>query len=338
MNSPVPAASLPTASQRRLPVALWLLLVLSLLLGLLLVWRSARQTPAAAGTEELDPATLDARLLQAESGLGALRRSQEAVNQRLTDTSARTSLLRDEVLGVTQRSALLEDSVRQLAGARHEGETSLRVDEAELLLTFAQQRLRLAGDLPGAVHATELAEGVLAQQRDPALLNLRQALAQELAALRAAPPLPHVVAARGLDDFEAALPALPATAPGAAPVRRNADDSGLQRLLDAFVQVRSSRGQDLLAPDDRIAGEAALALEVAIARTALDRQDTAGFRASLARLDRWLLRLYATGPDLARERARLAALGKFTLATKLPEAGSTLEELHAWQRRRAGAP
>ncbi len=322
--------------RRRLPAALWLLLALSVVLGSILVWRTVRQTPEAA-SDTLDPAALDARLAQTEASLGAMRRSQEAVNQRLTDTSARTSLLRDEVLGVTQRSALIEDSVRELAGSRHEGETSLRVDEAELLLTFAQQRLRLAGDLPGAVRATELAEGVLAQPRDPALLNLRQALTQELAALRTAPPLPQVVAARELDAFEAALPTLAAARPGAPPNPAE-ETSGLQRVLGAFVQVRASGEQDLLVPEDRSAGEAALALEVALAHTALDRQDTTGFRASLARLDRWLVRLYAVGPSLTRERSRLAALGKFALTTTLPEAGSTLEELHAWQRRRTGPP
>jgi uroporphyrin-3 C-methyltransferase len=304
-------------------------------LGSLLVWRSVRQTPVAGG-DGPDPASFDARLLQTESTLGALRRSQEAVNQRLTDTSARTSLLRDEVLGVTQRSALIEDSVRELSGSRHEGETSLRVDEAELLLTFAQQRLHLAGDLPGAIRATELAEGVLAQQRDPALLNLRQAIAQELDALRAAPPLPQAVAARELDAFEAGLASLAAARPDAR-VARSDEGSGLQRLLSAFVQVRSSGQQDLLAPEDRSTGEAALELEVAIARTALDRQDSPGFRASLSRLDRWLVRLYASGPALARERSRLAALGKLTLTATPAAAGSTLEELHAWQQRRTGA-
>lgn len=336
MNPPVLDAASATRPHRRLPAALWLLLALSILLGAILVWRTVRQAPATA-SDGPDPTSFDARLLQAETSFATLRHSQEAVNQRLTDTSARTSLLRDEVLGVTQRSALIEDSVRQLAGARHDGETSLRVDEAELLLTFAQQRLVLAGDLPGAIRATELAESVLAQQRDPALLNIRQALAQELAALRRAQPPPQVVAGRELDAFEAALPMLAAVGPGAR-IAPAPDASGLQRLLSAFVQVRSSGEQDLLAPEDRNTGEAALELEMAIARTALDRQNAAGFRASLVRLDRWLVRLYAPGPPLARERARLAALAKLTLISTLPEAGSTLEELHAWQRQRAGAP
>jgi len=335
VDIPLPDAPL-TAPRRRLPGALWFLLALSVLLGAILVWRTVRQAPAAVA-DAGDPATFDARLLQVESELGAIRRSQEATNQGLTDTRARTSLLRDEVLGVTQRSALIEDSVRELAGSRHEGEMSLRVDEAELLLVFAQQRLRIAGDLPGAVRATELAESVLAQQRDPALLNLRQALAQELIALRGAPPLPQALAASELDAFEAALPSLETTSPSAPSVTAPGV-SGLQRLMQAFVQVRSSGEQDLLAPADRSTGEAALGLELALARSALDHRDPTEFHGSLARIDRWLQRLYATGPRLAGQRLRLARLGKLDLTATVPEAGSTLEDLHAWQRRHAGLP
>ena len=322
--------------RRRLPAALWVLLALSVLLAAVLAGKALRQTPDPR-LETMAPEALDARLLQVESVLATARRSQDAINQRLTDTSVRTSLLRDEVLGITQRSALIEDSVRELAGSRREGEVSLRVDEAELLLTLAQQRLQLAGDLPGALRATELAGSVLSQQHDPALLNLRQALAQELAELRSAPPLPQAVAARELDALEAALPGLEALGPAAAAPSAT-DDSGLQRLLRAFVQVRSSSEQDLLAPEDRSTGAAALGLELALARTALDHRDQAAFRASVARLDRWLVRLYAAGPHLAGQRARLAALAKLDLSVTLPVAGSTLESLHAWQRRSAGSP
>lgn len=335
MTTPAPETS-PTLPRRRVPAALWVLLVLSLVLAAVLAGKALRQAPDPE-LERLAPEALESRLLQAESALTGLRRSQDVVNQRLTDAGARTSLLRDEVLGITQRSALIEDSVRELAGSHREGEMSLRVDEAELLLTLAQQRLQLAGDLPGAVRATELAASVLSQQRAPAVLNLRQALAQELDALRAAPPLPQAVAARGLDALEAALPALEALGP-AAPRIRPVDDSGLQRFLSAFVQVRSSGEQDLLAPEDRATGNAALGLELALARTTLDHRDPAAFRACLARIDHWLVRLYAAGPRLAGQRARIAALAKLDLTATVATAGSTLEALHAWQRQRTDTP
>jgi uroporphyrin-3 C-methyltransferase len=337
------SAAIPPSAPRRLTSSLWFLLVIAIILAAAYGWRT--WGPHVASGEpvvDLGPEALDARLLQVESAVASLRRSQEALNQKLTDTRARTGLLRDEVLAVTQRSSLLEDSVRELSNTRRDGVAALRLDEVELLLSLAQQRLQLAGDLPGAVRATELAEGVLSSQRDPALLDLRQTLAQELSALRALPKNPAAIAAGELDALEAVLPKLADNGVGRLPAAR-ADagaesGSGLQRLLDSLVQVRRSGEQDLLAPADRQAGQAALALEIALARTALGRGDEAGFRRSLLRLDGWLQRLYRDSPQLRERRQHLAKLRTLALTYQLPTAGSTLAQLHELQRRRPVQP
>ena len=330
----------PPPSRRRLPGALWFLLAIAVVLAALFAWKtwSARK----ASTEDvvdLRPEALDARLLQVEASVATLRRGQESLNQKLTDTRARTGLLRDEVLAVTQRSSLLEDSVRELSNGRRDGVAALRLDEVELLLTMAQQRLRLAGDLPGAVRATELAEGVLSTQSDPSLLDLKQTLVQELTALRAMPANPAAIAAGELDALEAVLPKL--AAGGVAGRERAvnaAGGSGMQRLLDSLVQVRRNGEQDLLSPADRNAGEAALALEIALARTAIARSDEAAFQHSLARIDGWLQRLYADGPALRERRQRIVALRKLALNYQLPVAGTTLEQLQEMQRSRRAKP
>jgi len=320
----------------------WLLLALALAAAALLAWKlwpGATADASADAPVDLSPEALDARLLQAESAITSVRRVQESTNQRLTDTSARTGLLRDEVLGVTQRAALIEDSVRELSSTRNEGVAALRMDEAELLLTMAAERLQLANDTAGAIRATELADSVLSALRDPALLNLRQTLAQELAALRAMPKDPRALAAGELDALEALLPQISAAGPAHSDGTGSAArGSGLSRLLDALVQIRPAGEQDLLSPADRSAGQAALSLEIALARTALDRGDQAAFRASLVRIDSWLRRLYADGPLLRERRARLKKIAVLPLATDLPVAGSTLAQLRLLQRNRQAAP
>lgn len=331
----------PPPSPRRLPGALWFLLAIAVLVAALLGWKAwSSRDVAAEPAVDLRPEALDARLLQVEAAIASLRRGQDTLNQKLTDTRARTGLLRDEVLGVTQRSSLLEDSVRELSNSRRDGVAALRLDEVELLLTLAQQRLQLASDLPGAVRATELAEGVLSSQRDPALLDLRQTLAQELSALRAMPKNPATLAAGELDALEAVLPRLSAGgAMGtAAPTAATASGSGLERLLNSLVQVRRSGEQDLLSSADREAGTAALSLEIALARTALARADEAAFRHSLTRIDGWLQRLYPEGPLLRERRQRLQKLRELALSYKLPIAGSTLQQLQDLQRSRLVNP
>lgn len=327
---------LPIPPARRLPPALWLLLAVCVVVVALLGWRHWQQSQQQArASVDLRPEALDARLLQVEAGLASLRRGQDALNQKLTDTRARTGLLRDEVLASTQRAALLEDSVRELSNVHDDGVQVLRLDEVELLLTLAQQRLRLAGDLPGAIRATELAHGVLASQNDPQLLDLRQTLDQELGALRALPPNPAAQAAGELDALEAVLPTLESQSVAAA--RKPSQASSLHELMDALVQVRRSDSAEMLAPADRESGRAALALELALARTALARADQPAFRAGLQRVDGWLVRLYPDGPQLRERRARLKRLGALALSYDLPVAGSTLEQLQDLRRGRRPA-
>ena len=143
MSDPQPVLSPPPAA-RRLPGALWLMLAIAILLAGILAWQAwaGRATRPDAGPD-LSADALDERLLQAEAAIVTLRRAQEGANQRITDTRARTGLLRDEVLGVTQRSSLLEDSVRELSGQQRNGIASLRLDEVELLLALAQPRLQI---------------------------------------------------------------------------------------------------------------------------------------------------------------------------------------------------
>ncbi len=328
-----------TPSARRAFGALgWLLLVAVLAAGGYGAWRGwLALRPALDEGPDLSPEALDARLLAAEQALVSLRRTHQGLDQRLTDTTARTGLLRDEVLGVGQRAAILEDSLRDLTAQAGEGREALRLDEVELLLSLAQARLAVAGDLDGAVRATVLARDTLEQLTAPQYISLRQTLGQELAALRALPTDPRLQAVAELDALQLSLPNLASRAPGAVSASAPAG-SAWQRLLDSVVQVRPSSTQDLIAPADRASGEAALELELALTRSALDRRDQAGFRSGLGRMDAWLQRLYAEDDALRERRQRLAALAELTLAPELPLQGASLQQLRDLRRGRSLAP
>lgn len=299
-------------------------------------WWARQATPVDAGPD-LSPQALDARLLETEQGLASLRRNQQSIEQRLGDTQARTGLLREEVLGLGQRAAILEDSLREVSSQAAEGAEALRLDEVELLLGLAQARLSVSGDIDGAVRSLVLAQQALAAMTDPQFISLRQTLAQEIAALRALPADPRDLAAGELDALESTLPRLSSRAPGAPPAA-GAGDSRWQRILDAIVQVRPSSSQDLISPADRATGEATLALELALARTALERRDQAAFRASLQRIDQWLQRLYADDALLRERRERLRTLAGQPLKPALPDAGAALQQLRDLRRGRGAAP
>ncbi|WP_245570654.1 uroporphyrinogen-III C-methyltransferase [Arenimonas composti] len=291
-------------------------------------WWWKQQTPEPVADPALSPEALDARLIDAEQAVTRLRSRQSVLEQKIDDTASRTTLLRDEMLGLGQRAAILEDNLRELAAQSRDGRETLRLDEVELLLGLAQARLRIAGDIEGAIRATALAREAMTSLTAPRYISLRQTIGQELAALQALPADPRRQAAGVLDALQATLPQLVSRGPGEGTVS-DPDASAWQRLVDAVVQVRPSGPQDLVAPGDRATGEATLALELALARTALDRGDASTFRAGLARVEDWLVRLYADEPRRQALQKQLAELRALSLQPALPGLGAALEQVRA---------
>ena len=313
--------TIPSTPKRGRTGLIALLLVL-LLLGLLgwrgwVMWQ-ARETLARASVAETEQ-----RIVALEQRIDALRRDQRAQTQRILDAAATNRVLRDEVLGLSQRGALLEDSVSKLADPTRHGAQALRLDEVELLLSQAQQRLAIADDLDGARRAYTLADGALQGIDDPRLLNLRQALAQERAALDTLGNGPHAAIARQLDAFAAALNKLPDRVPAA----EGRNQALWQRLLSPLVEVRRTESRTIIAPSERAAGEAALQIELSLVRAALERDDAAGFRAGTVRMEAWLTRLWPESPTLQQRRNELKALRTTALQPSLPVLGSTLQQL-----------
>jgi uroporphyrin-3 C-methyltransferase len=306
---------------------LWLLALLLLGLGGWQAWRwwqaeRAQQLALASESGE--------RIGALEERLAALRRDQRSQLQRLQQADATNRVLRDELLGIGQRAALLEDSVSKLADPDRHGAQALRLDEAELLLTTAQHRLQLAADLDGARRAYALAAGVLEGVDDPAYLSLRQTLVQERAALEALGADPARIAAGRLDAFAARLTAQPQQADAADATRA----PWLHRLLSRFVDVRRSDRARLQVPSERAAGLDALQIELTLARAALERRDDKAWRAALQRAERWLPRLWPESAALRQRHHELQALRGLPLQLTLPVLGSTLEQLRSMRAAR----
>lgn len=278
--------------------------------------RQAERSAAVAGQQQ--------RLESLEARLAALRRDQRAQAQRLQQADATNRVLRDELLGLAQRAALLEDSLDKLANPQRSAAQAMRLDEVEWLLGLGQQRLQLAGDLAGARHAYALAAQRLDGIGDLALLDLRQVLVQERAALDALGADPKATAALRIEAFAAQLPAL-------SPVRGTTPDTEAapwwRRAFKRIVDVRPSSPALALDATDRAAGFAALQLELGLARASAERRDVEGYRAALARADAWLQRLWPESERLRRQRQQLRALRALPLALDLPTLGSTRAQL-----------
>lgn len=310
----------PVPTSRRRPVWPWLL-VLLLVAGALgyggYWWRLHQASDLAQAGD------VEARLESLNQRLASLRGDQGVQAKRLQQAMATNRILRDELLGLAERSALIEDSFARYSDPDRDGPQALRLDEAEMLLSLGQQRLQIAGDLDGARRSYALAAGVLDAIEDPAYLDLRQTLGQERAALDAVVEEPRATVLARLDHWTTAL--------GTRPVEEAVTDTSTQpwwkRAFIGIVEVRDLDQAPALDPDQRADAQVGLQLEITLARAAAERRDTAAYRAALARAERWLDRLTSSPGTSASARAELREIAAMPLSLPFPTLGTTVAQL-----------
>ncbi len=342
IETSTPAAQAPTASSgastptvrvdhptRRGGRAWWWLLTLVAIAAAAWFWYDGQRRDQRARIVAADSAQ---RLQALESRIDGLRRDTRSHAQRLQQADATNRVLRDELLGISQRSTILEDQVAKLADANRQSVQALRMDEAELLLTAAEQRLALAGDLNGARRAYALAAGVLEGIDAPGMLNLRQMLAQERADLDAVKADPARTAMIQLDAFAAAIPVPIDETRRKAPTAAQAP--WWERIFSKLITVSPADPTLAVGSEEKRAVFHALELELALARVAIERRDATGYQAALIRAEARLLRLLPDSPNRRAQQAVLARLRANPLKLSLPTLGSTLTQLRAQRTER----
>ncbi|WP_313144209.1 uroporphyrinogen-III C-methyltransferase [Stenotrophomonas sp.] len=276
--------------------------------------------------------TTDVQLKGLEATVEALRRDQRATSQRLQDAAATNRVLRDEMLGLSQRSALLEENLTRLTESANQGRQAVQRDEAELLLTQAAQRLAFADDVEGARRLYAQAATALADLPDNDGLNLRQALVQERDALDALGTGPRVQALHRLNAVAQALQGLPSELPPSQ--AEAAAKPWWQSALAPFVDITPTRLNGPLTQAERAAADDALQLELTLARAAIERGDRSGRDAALNRVAHWAQRRWPDSPGLRAQHAELQALRKAPLQAESSVLGSTLQQLRSQTDRR----
>lgn len=325
LRPPVPAvSSTPPSPAPRRPARFLAWLVVLLFVAVAgwygWYWWQARQAGVRAANDDAA-----SQLEALTDRVATLRRDQRAQGARLQQADATNRVLRDELLGIGERAAIIEDSFSKFADPDRHGAQALRLDEAELLLSLGQQRLLVAGDLDGARRAHALAAGVLEGVDDPAYLSLRQTLGQERAALDAIEVEPRARALAQLQRFaESATSEVPATR------RRDpgpASQPWWRRAFGNIVDVQSTDRAVALQPADIAAARAGLQLEISLARAAAERRDVDGYRIALDRVDGWLVRLLPASDERERRRRQLREIADLPLSLSLPTLGTTLIQL-----------
>ena len=258
-----------------------------------------------------------------EQSLQALRADQRANARALQDAASGNRLLRDEVLGLSQRNALLEQNVAQLSADSRQNLLALRQDEAEVVLGQALQRLEYGHDLDGARRLYAQAGSLLQDLEGPGLLDLRQALLQEERALQALGQDPRLAQAQALDDVLKTLLTMQHQSATSPPEQLQ----WWQRLLSPLVEIHPSDASVLLADAQRMHALDALQLEAGLARAALERGDQQGWSRALQRINDWVVRLWPASPARQRQQQALEQMRQAPLSLNTAELGSTLRQM-----------
>ncbi len=180
----------PPAKQRGNGVA-WLAVLLSLIALAAVGYTVSRDWLAAKDSSADDAfASLDTRLSATRESLSSLDSRLAELAERDSVAAAETDALRKElderVMGLSSlpaRMSTLESSVSSLAGISTGTRDTWLLAEAEYYMQIANAQLQLANNPHLAALALEMADERVVQIGNPALIDVRRAISDELAAL-----------------------------------------------------------------------------------------------------------------------------------------------------------
>jgi uroporphyrinogen-III synthase/uncharacterized protein HemX len=204
----------------------------------------------------------------------------------------------------------LANAMQQIQRQLNRTRGDLLITDAEYLLSVANQKLNLVGDVKSVLAAMEAADQRLHESADPAAYKVREALAEEMAAVRKIQAPDLVGLSSQLIALEKKVPALPLLLPHAGTVKQHekakeeqqskADEQGQEEQGDAFdsalrgfkdlVTVRRTDQpvEALLAPEQVEVLRQLLLLKLESSRAALLRNDEQLYRDSLATATDWI--------------------------------------------------
>jgi uroporphyrin-3 C-methyltransferase len=328
-RAPDPLAGTPRSGS----AGVWIVALVALVAAGFASWRGYSLEHAQAAAQADTRSELSARIDELARTSEQRKRDLDTMRARLADADGVNKSVREELLGLGERSRHLEDAVANLAEQRLTGRDALALNEAEFVLQQGQERLALFHDAQAAMSAYRLADSALAAAEDPVFSSVRQTIAAELRALEASKPVETDAAIVTLEHIRAALPVLSNERP--APPDTQAP-SRWQGFLAQFVHISHEGDVGTNANRDIGLVRTLVAIDLRAAEAALLARDEEGFKAALARSRSGLVAGFdQQSPQAKAVLADLDRVGGQPLAPALPELGSALKELRNLRATRA---
>lgn len=314
-------------------------------------WRTQRDLIVSSGNIEASVTNLAARidatkqqLANIDAGLRELELADTRADSKLTqlqrDIDGRLRLLDT----LPHRTDNLESAITAMQGASNNARDTWLLGEAAYYMQLANAQLQLAGNAELASLALGVADERIAELANPALTNIRMAIADELAALDGL-SMPDV---EGITLKLAALARSVATLPTRR-VERAADpefealpaDAGsFDRAWQSIKQatsglVRHRTGDEsvmpLISPEAEYFLRTNLTLQLQTARLALLRGERSVYAESLADAGSWLETYFDADSESVRAALQTVALLRdSTQEVSMPDISGSLQLLRRY--------
>ncbi|MEW6133004.1 MAG: uroporphyrinogen-III C-methyltransferase [Pseudomonadota bacterium] len=280
------------------------------------------KTDMARKLAEFDASIQESRVLA--------RNADELMRQNL----ARIAQLEAQQAGSREQQQALENLYKELARDRD----LWTLSDIEQIVLTASQQLQLAGNVKAAIIALETADQRLLRLDKPQFTRLRQAIANDLARLRATPFVDQTGISLRLNALAENIGQWPlASTHTKKPAReKNVKPSLTRDLIAEFknlVQIRRlDQGEPaLLTPEQEYFLRENLKLRLLSARLALFSRDAGAYRADLDAAGKLLARYFNTeDAAVAAAQAELRKLAMQNVVPRLPELKESLAALESY--------
>lgn len=263
---------------------------------------------------------------------------ESSLERKITDFSERHT----EKLGLTADK--LEKSIRYLNRQFGKTRSDWLVADAEYLISVANQRLHMSGDIKTAMLALEAADERLRESGDAGVFKVREAVAKEISSLKAIKTADIVGTFSKIRALEEKIEKIPVFMPhsGSAVVQKSKEEterdvrdidsllgSAVKDLKDLVEVRRTDRPMDVvLKPEEVQMLRQELGLKLELAGLALIQRNEKLYQENLSSSEDWLSKHFDTESDLTQAViTEIGNLKNTSINVDLPDTGRSLKLL-----------
>jgi uncharacterized protein HemX len=282
------------------------------------------------------------QLAAIQSQLAALETDIAGKDSHFTKTLADFSQLHNQKLDATRKE--LTDAIQQVQRQLGKTRGDWLIADAEYLLSIANERLHLIGDVNTTREALEAADQRLRESGDAAAFKVRGQIAKEIAALRTV-TIPDVVGMYSSiqtleNEVDKLALLLPYSGKAPMPAKENRDhaDKGKEtnalldsamREIEGIVTIRRTDQpiKEILTPEEAQFIREQLRVKLEMIKIALVQRNESLYRSGLADAKKWLEQHFAKNADADNLITGLDKLEAIKIRSQFPDISLSLKML-----------